>query len=280
MTTLVVLGSGSKGNAFAVMHDGAMLLLDAGFSLRELDRRLAAGGLDPDSLVGIALTHEHGDHASGALRLAARHAVPVLASFGTWQALVRSRPALADRCQFLPVHSRAEAAAGPFAVSGCPTSHDAAEPIALGVTVAGELSIGVAYDLGRPTQAVRYFLRDRHCLILEANHDTVMLRTSGYPPAVQQRIAGPGGHLSNLDAARLLEAVHHDGLRSVVLAHVSQRCNSAAAARAVVESVLKARGFGGVLLVAAQDGPMVPVELRLPDQGSLFGGTLAREMTG
>ncbi len=275
MTQLVVLGSGSKGNAFVLVDDtGAVLLLDAGFSLRELDRRLAAAGVDTGALVGIALTHEHGDHAAGALRLAARQRVPVVASLGTWQAL----SAGTDRCDYLPVSSRASVTAGPFRIDACPTSHDAAEPIALAVTLGNGLSLGVAYDLGRPTQAVRWFLRDRHCLVLEANHDMVLLRTSGYPATVQQRIAGPGGHLSNLDAARLLEELHHDGLGTIILAHLSQRCNSPDAARGTVEPALAARGFRGALHVAEQHGPMPPMTLQLPEQGSLFPAPRARSV--
>ncbi len=277
MTRLVVLGSGSKGNAFVLIDvSGDALLIDAGFSLKELDRRLAAAEIDPGSLRAVAITHEHGDHAAGAVRMAARQRIPLAASLGTWQALSGGD----DRCDFLPLGSRTAVTVGPFSLAACPTSHDAAEPVALGVTLPDGLAVGVAYDLGRPTQAVRYFLRDRHCLVLEANHDMVLLRTSGYPPMVQQRIAGPGGHLSNLDAARLLEEVHHDGLSTVVLAHLSQRCNSAEAARAVVEPALSSRGFSGTLLVAEQAGPMAAALLRPPEQGSLFPAPLHRAVIG
>jgi glyoxylase-like metal-dependent hydrolase (beta-lactamase superfamily II) len=89
VTSLVILGSGSQGNAFALVHEGAILMLDAGFSLREIDRRLGAAGLDPAAIVGVAITHEHGDHAAAATKLAKRNGVPLLASMGTW----RSAPA-------------------------------------------------------------------------------------------------------------------------------------------------------------------------------------------
>lgn len=266
MTSLVVLGSGSQGNAFALVHDGAMLLLDAGFSLREIDKRLGLAGLDPAMLVGVAITHEHGDHAAGATKLARRHNVPLLASMGTWRGLARG----GEPCEWLPLGSRGAAHAGPFTVSACATSHDAAEPIALGVVLPDGCSLGMATDLGRPTQAVRWFLRQRHCLVLEANHDATMLRTSGYPLVVQQRIAGPGGHLSNSDCAELLAEVHHEGLATVVLAHLSQRCNTAQLARDIVAARLSSAGFVGELHLAEQEGPMGPIALRSPVQGSLF----------
>lgn len=263
---LVVLGSGSKGNAFALVHAGAVLLLEAGYSLRELDRRLADAGLDPGALVGVAITHEHGDHAVAATKLARRHDIPLLASFGTFHALARG----GDPCHYLPIGSRGGATVGPFTVTACPTSHDAAEPIALAVTLPDGTSLGMATDLGRPTQAVRLFLRDRHCLVLESNHDETLLRSSGYPIVVQDRIAGPGGHLANHDAARLLVELHHDELRTVVLAHLSLRCNRPETARAAVEPILREAGFVGELWLAEQEGPMAPMAVHGPVQRTLF----------
>lgn len=266
MTTLHVLGSGSKGNAFALVHDGATLLIEAGFSARELERRLESSGVAPQSVVAIALTHEHGDHASGAVRYAARHKVPLVASLGTWQALSRG----GEPCDWRAAGSRGAVEIGPFQVEACPCSHDAAEPVAIGVRCADGTSVGVATDLGRPTQAIRWFLRERHCLVLEANHDEVMLRTSGYPPVVQQRIAGVGGHLSNDACAQLLADLHHPRLATVVLAHLSQRCNTPDTAVLAIEPVLARAGFRGRLHVATQAGPMAPIAVTLPDEPVLL----------
>lgn len=263
---IVVLGSGSRGNCFAIICDGAVLLLDAGFSARDVELRLEQADIDVTGLVAIVLTHEHGDHASGATRLAARHGVPVVASLGTWRALVKGH----EPCDFLPLGSAGGVSVGPFTLSSCPTSHDAAEPIAVGIVMMGGVSIGAAYDLGRPTQAVRWFLRERHCLILEANHDETLLRQSGYPIVVQQRIAGPGGHLSNRDAARLLDELHHDLLEAVILAHLSQRCNHHDTARHEIVTALAAHGYRGTVHLALQDGPMAPIGIRGPMQANLF----------
>jgi phosphoribosyl 1,2-cyclic phosphodiesterase len=256
MTTLAMLGSGSGGNACAVSADGAVLLLDAGFSPRELARRAEQVGVDLGRLCGIALTHEHGDHAQGALRLAARHRVPVLASLGTWTAL--GGPAAV---QYLPLRTTSRTECGPFTLSGCALLHDAAEPLALTITDGDGLRLGVAYDLGRPTQALRYHFRELHAVVLEANYDEVMLRTSRYPASVQQRIAGSGGHLSNRASAMLLSELHHPGLATVVLAHLSRRCNSPDVARATVEPVLRGAGFRGELHVALQAGPLPQISL-------------------
>jgi len=257
VTRLVVLGSGSKGNALAITANGATLLVDAGFSAREILRRAAEAAVSLDAVAGIALTHEHGDHASGALLLARQLRVPVLCSPGTWERL-RGR---AGDTRHIALTMRIAAEAGPFRIEAAQTSHDAAEPLALAVTSEAAASVGIAYDLGRPTSAVRYLLRGRTALVLEANHDDVLLRTSGYPPVVQQRIAGAGGHLSNRAAAELLADLVHPGLSVVVLAHLSERCNTERHARDTVEPALAAAGFDGELHVARQGGATGPFTL-------------------
>jgi phosphoribosyl 1,2-cyclic phosphodiesterase len=255
MMTLYVLGSGSRGNCCAVETDGVALLIDAGFSAREVERRAESVELDLARLVGIALTHEHGDHACGAALLARRLGIPVLTAPGTWGRLALEM----ENAEHRALGLCATAELGPFTVEACPTSHDAAEPLAIVVRDPGRTSVGVAYDLGRPTTAVRYLLRELNAIVLEANHDEVQLRTSGYPPVVQRRIAGSGGHLSNRAAAELLRELHHPGLSIVVLAHLSEQCNTAAAARTEVGRALRRVKFRGALHVAEQDEPLPPI---------------------
>ena len=257
MMRLYVLGSGSRGNCFAVEAEGAGLLLDAGFSGREIERRAEAVGLELARVAGIALTHEHGDHACGAARLARRLGVPVVTAPGTWKRLAPTMGPASYRA----IGLQTPLELGPFRIASCPTSHDAADPLALSVRTVDGTGLGVAYDLGRPTAAVRYLLRDLTALVLEANYDEVALRTSGYPPVVQRRIAGSGGHLSNRAAASLLAELHHPGLSVVVLAHLSQRCNTADDARATVAPALRRVGFTGSLHVAAQDQPLPAIEV-------------------
>jgi phosphoribosyl 1,2-cyclic phosphodiesterase len=148
---------------------------------------------------------------------------------------------------------------GPFTLEACPTSHDAADPLAIVVRGTDGASVGIAYDLGRPTLAVRYLLRNLSAIVLEANYDELQLRTSAYPAVVQRRIAGSAGHLSNRAAAQLLRELHHPGLSIVVLAHLSEQCNTAADARAAVAPALRRVGFAGVLHVADQDEPLPPI---------------------
>lgn len=255
MITLYVLGSGSRGNCCAVESEGVALLIDAGFSAREVERRADTAGLDLGRVAGIVLTHEHGDHACGAPLLARRLQVPVLTAPGTWRHLAGEM----NQAEHRPLGLCAGVELGPFSIEACPTSHDAAEPLAIVVRGSEGATVGVAYDLGRPTTAVRYLLRNLTAIVLEANHDEVQLRTSEYLPVVQRRIAGSGGHLSNRAAAELLAELYHPGLRAVVLAHLSHQCNTAAEARATVAPTLRRAGFRGALHVADQDRPLAPI---------------------
>lgn len=276
MTRLHVLGSGSKGNAFVLETSAGVLLVEAGFGPRAIRRRMAEAGLhlagSPGDgggrrLLGIVLTHEHGDHAAGAAALAAAHRAPIVCTAGTWEGL--GAPASADHVRLAP--ARPLAFEG-FTIHSCLTTHDATEPVALVTETPDGHRIGFAMDLGRSTTAIRWLMREANALLLESNYDEVMLRTGRYPPSVQQRIAGAGGHLSNRAAAALAADLVHPGLSAVVLVHLSQQCNSPGAARATVEPVLRSRRFAGDLHVAEQDSVLPPIPVRgAPgrDQGEL-----------
>ena len=255
---LTVLGSGSGGNALLLESGDGALLVDAGFSFRDLGRRLDAAGRDPSRVVGIALTHEHGDHARGAPAAAAAWGVPILASAGTLAALA---PRLKAGTATHALGATRPHACGGFTLRAFPTAHDAADAIMLVVEDGEGRRAGIAYDVGSPTAALRHACRDLDALVLEANHDEVMLRSSRYPAAVRARIAGHGGHLSNREAALLAAEVAHAGLSVLVLAHLSDRCNTPALARAAVAAALAGTAFRGRLLVAEQEAPLPAVEV-------------------
>lgn len=258
---LAVLGSGSRGNAIAVCAGGQTLLIDAGFGPRSLARRAEVAGIPLTPLAGIVLTHEHGDHARGAGPLALATGAPLIASPGTLAAL----PAHGAATVPLPPYSGG-LTRGPFTITSALTAHDAREPIAVVVADPTGRAVGVAYDLGRPTAGVRHLLRGCSVLLLEANHDEVMLQTGPYPATVRQRIGGAVGHLSNRAAAELAAELWGPRLEAVVLLHLSERCNDVQLARRTVGQALRARGFRGRLLVAPQNVPLPALTLRREDQ--------------
>jgi len=274
MTRLFVFGSGSKGNAFAVDSPDGALLIDAGFGVKAFRKRAERAGLDCGRIRGIAITHEHGDHAGGALALAREFEVPVVCSAGTWRAL-----GAPEDVTFTQVRPARPAPFAGFVLHTMVTTHDAREPLAIAVETALGQRIAFAMDLGRSTHGLRWLLNGAHAVILESNYDDVMLRTGRYPPSVQQRIAGSGGHLSNRIAAEVLSTAMHKALEVVVLAHLSQECNSPSCARETVEPALKRRGFKGRLFVASQDDPLEAIPLSMPvsaAQGELSLGWLAK----
>jgi len=248
-----VLGSGSAGNSVLLSTGETHVLIDAGFSARSLATRLEAVGVSPDSITAIVVTHDHGDHTRGMGVFARRHATALHLTAKTREACAGLLTGDETVIEYRP--------GSPFTVGGVRiepfiTVHDAADPV--GVSAVDErtgVRIGIATDLGRPTAHIRHALSSCDLLVLEANHDEVMLRTGPYPAAVKQRIASSHGHLSNQAAARLAVELLHPRLAGVVLAHLSRECNHPRLAEQVVGDALKKAGWRGHLEVASQERP-------------------------
>jgi len=259
---VTVLGSGSRGNSVAVTANGKTLLVDAGFGPRAVSRRAKTAGLSIDSIIGILLTHEHIDHTREAAQVARSFGCPIFGSAGTLAALESKL----DGAKLQPIETHRAYQIPPFTVTACRTSHDAAESLAYALECndTGGAKLGVAYDLGRASSAVRYLLRGCHCLIVEANHDETMLRTGPYPAALRKRIAGVDGHLSNRAAGALLASLVHTDLATVVLAHLSDKNNAPYLAERTVREALSETSFTGKLFVARQSEPLPFIEVAGP----------------
>jgi phosphoribosyl 1,2-cyclic phosphodiesterase len=259
---VTVLGSGSGGNATLVEAGDVRLLIDAGFSGRDLERRMREVGVDPASVNAILITHDHGDHTRGMGILARRFGTPLYLTAKTKVACTALLNGSEDVREYT---SSAPVRFGALEVRPFLTVHDAADPVAVTVrdTETGA-KLGIATDLGRPTAAVRTELSGCHMLVLEANHDDARLWLGPYPWSVKQRIASSHGHLSNRAAAELARELHHDGLAHVVLAHLSEHCNDGALASDVIGAALSRVRYRGTLKVAGQAGPMEPVQITPP----------------
>ncbi len=256
---VTVLGSGSTGNATLVEADGVRILVDAGFSGRDLERRLRSIEVEPETLTAIVVTHEHGDHTRGMGVLARRFALPL---YLTEKTRVACRRLLRGDERVHAYSGMRAFEIGPFRVQPFLTVHDAIDPIAITVShTPSGLKMGVATDLGRPTAAVRHSLSECDLLVLEANHDEAMLWAGPYPWSVKQRIASSHGHLSNRASAELARELLHQRLAGVVLAHLSEHCNHGSLAEEVVGLALEAAGFRGYLTVAPQERPLEPVDV-------------------
>lgn len=235
------LGSGSSGNALVVeARSGtttSRVLVDCGFSQRELETRLARAGLVVEELDAVFITHEHGDHVGCALTLSRRHRLPVWTSRGTWRAL--GEPELPDGLLRF-ARDGAAIAVGDLQLHPFTVPHDALEPLQLTCTD-GQHRLGVLTDVGASTSHLLVQLKGCDALVLECNHDRAMLAKSRYPASLKARIAGPHGHLANDSAAQILAECHHAGLRHVVAAHLSEQNNAADLAADALASACGAR---------------------------------------
>ena len=244
-----VLGSGSRGNAIVIDNGSTRVLVDAGFSAREMKRRFAAADLAPESVEALIVTHEHGDHACGAVRSARRWKWTVHATPGT----VAAMPELA--CADVRTFDAGVILTfGSMSVLTVRTSHDANDPVAVVATdIASGARAAVVTDLGRESTHLRSVLRDVDILVLESNHDDGLLARGPYPLSVQRRIASVTGHLSNREASVLARACVHSGLQHLVLAHLSEQCNTPDHALAAASAALARSRFRGRVTAAAQD---------------------------
>jgi phosphoribosyl 1,2-cyclic phosphodiesterase len=277
-----ILGSGSEGNAIVLESNQQVILVDAGFGVRELARRLRSVNVEPEAVSALIVTHEHHDHVRGAGAAARRWHWPIYATAGTLRPRDKGRVSMADGRRAmgenslpisLSIEPPAAKAAAPkrrkivkhivdthtqveledFSIRFVKAPHDAREPVALVATAksTGE-RVGIAYDLGHLTERFIRHFADVDVLVLESNHDSAMLRTGPYPWSLKQRVAGPNGHLSNAEAALMARSCVHRGLRHVVLCHLSQVNNRPEIALKAMRTALRGSGFRGSLLAAPQ----------------------------
>ena len=218
------LASGSSGNATLIEGSDGLhrtrVLVDCGLGLRQLIARLAVEGIGPADLDGIFITHEHGDHIGCAPMLVARYGVPLWTSAGTAQyAAFAGLESALNLVRDGQVFAIGGIQFHPFTVP-----HDAREPLQLRCTD-GDRVLGLMTDIGHVTGHALAALAGCHALVLESNHDVELLAQSRYPDFLKRRVGGQHGHLSNVQAAAALGALHHDRLNTVVAAHLSERNN-------------------------------------------------------
>ncbi len=249
---LTVLGSGSSGNATVVHAPAGDILVDAGFSGKELQARFASAGLDPSRVKALLVTHEHSDHVKGCRIFSERYGVPVYATQRT-QAILAQGNWIGERKALI-------AAGSPFSLCGVEVSpfsvpHDASDPVGYTFSFGGR-KIGVATDMGAMNMLSLQRLKGCAALVLESNHDLDMLRNSTRPLHLKRRIMGRLGHMNNVDAMDALEALLTECSQCVILAHLSGECNTLDLVRKMAsEKLAKLRRDDILLLVAEQTRP-------------------------
>ncbi|HUA65991.1 MAG TPA: MBL fold metallo-hydrolase [Alphaproteobacteria bacterium] len=275
-----ILGSGSSGNCAYVETENSRVLVDAGFTPRQIRHRLATIGRTPENLSAIFITHEHADHVSGLFGLAEKLKIPIYCNRDTRDAIVWS---LKERWNGKrdPLFDGIEKTTADFVaklewqlfqtgdsfelndlfVETFPIPHDAQDPVGFLVRTCGG-NFGFVTDLGHMTKLVVERMRAANVLLLESNHDVKMLQESRRSWSLKQRILGRHGHLSNEAAADAATQIMSAGLKHLYLAHLSRECNRPELAMRVMTERLARIGAGHVQLqFAAQDVPCQTLEL-------------------
>jgi len=243
-----VLASGSGGNACVVESGGTRVLVDAGLSARELERRMTARGIEPETIRGIFVTHEHNDHSSGALVFSARWECAIFTTAGTADAIGLEGNLFSP---FVRIEGSREGRIGDLGFRAFATPHDANESVAYAFEGDGGRVV-IASDLGRVEEDFLAFLRGATALLLEFNHDEDMLRDGPYTWPLKQRISGGWGHLSNRQSADAVRRAAGPRLRRVVATHLSRTNNVPPLALAALAEALERAGCPAASGVADQ----------------------------
>lgn len=250
---LTILGSGSSGNCAYVETGEVRILVDAGFSPRQIRLRMASIGRTPENLTAIVATHEHTDHICGLMGLADKLRIPVYCNRDTKDEIERI---LGLRAEFNLFATGACFEIGDVTVETFSIPHDAQDPVGFLLRTSGG-NIGFATDLGHFTRLVGERVRHANVLVLESNHDVRMLQESPHRPwSLKQRILGRHGHLSNEACANAVEDIMTGNLRHLYLGHLSRECNKPELAHRVVNDRLQRIGASHTSLeLTSQDVP-------------------------
>jgi phosphoribosyl 1,2-cyclic phosphodiesterase len=248
-----VLASGSSGNAALLATENTRIVVDAGLSMKELGRRMAAIGEDLRKVDALLITHEHSDHVSG---------LPVLARNKDIRATIHMTRLTAPAIDWgeippqrlEPFQAGASFQIGDIEVQSFGIPHDAIDPVGYAFEAQG-VRIGIATDLGYIPESVKFHLRRSNVLLLEANHDLDMLKVGPYPWSVKQRVMSRVGHLSNMVMSDYLMQDLDSCTADVILGHLSELNNHPEIVRMIATQTLEARGAAAQVTIAEQKAP-------------------------
>ena len=231
-----VLASGSSGNSIYISDGKLNILIDAGLSGKDLEKRLNKIGVSANEIDAILITHEHRDHVSGAGIISRRYNIPIYANDPTWEQSYECIGNIDEKhCKIISN----DFMLGDISIHPFSISHDAASPFAY-ILHCNNKSVGIATDMGYFDEKIVNELKGLDFLVIEANHDLDMLMTGSYPWNVKHRIRGDEGHLSNDDTAALLPKVIDSNGPHILLAHLSEDNNNPEVAYITVKNGLEA----------------------------------------
>ena len=217
---VTALNSGSNGNCFYIGNGQEAILVDAGISCRETERRMERLGLSMKKVKALFISHEHSDHIRGVRGLAKKYQLPVYSTPGTLKDM-HLHPDHPYKFNLIPYHP---VNIGNLSVTAFPKNHDAHDPQSFIIKYNG-ICVGVFTDIGAPCSHVIKHFKCCHAIFLETNYDTEMLLTGRYPYHLKRRISSEAGHLSNQQALELFRRQKPDFMTHLFLSHLSKENN-------------------------------------------------------
>lgn len=223
MLNFCSLYSGSSGNSLFVETQNTKLLVDAGVSCKKIENALQDIKVDPSSIDGILITHEHTDHVQGLGTISRKFDLPVFVNQETLDAMPKQKDKIPDKnIKTFKISDKFEI--GDLLIDPFSIPHDAANPCGFNI-YKDDKKISIATDIGHMTNNILKSLEGSLFLMLEANYDPEVLRCSSYPFSLKSRIAGPTGHLPNETAGKTISYLLKSGLKNAMLGHLSKESN-------------------------------------------------------
>lgn len=235
------LGSGSSGNATLIEagqgRGKTCVMLDCGFSIKQVIKRLERLGYQPSELSALLLTHEHSDHLGSALAFCKKFNIKIIMSWGTAMATKALDYTVNKEIDLMIIEPGVSFDLNSILISPFTVPHDAREPVQY-IFSDGSKKLGILTDSGHITPHIEFILQGCTGLMIECNYDSLLLSSGPYPAKLKSRIAGDYGHLANDQAVRLLRKIYHNNLKTVVAAHLSEENNSPSYVRQALSKVL------------------------------------------
>ena len=217
------LYSGSSGNSLIVETKNTKILVDAGVSSKKIETALTNLNIDPSTINGILITHEHSDHVQGLGTFSKKYNLPVYVNPKTLDAMPNQKEKISEKnIKKFTIEEKFEI--GDIQIKPFSIPHDAANPCGFSIFNDNK-KISIATDIGHMTNGILKNLEDSIFVLLESNYDPEILKFSRYPYQLKSRIAGPTGHLSNESAGKTISHLLNSGLQQAMLGHLSKESN-------------------------------------------------------
>ena len=223
MLNFCSLDSGSSGNSFLIGTENTNILVDAGVSSKKIEQALNSLNVDPCSISGILVTHEHSDHVQGLGTFSKKFDIPVYVNFETLDAMPKQKEKLnIKNINLFQVGNTFYI--NDLKIASFSIPHDAANPCGFNI-YKNNKKISIATDIGHMTNSILENLEKSSFIMLESNYDPEVLKCSPYPYYLKTRIAGPNGHLPNEMAGKTISHLLKYGLEGAMLGHLSKESN-------------------------------------------------------